>query len=153
MLIVANQTIGGRELSAAVTERLAGDDPASFHLLVPVPPMPVSAIAGGLAAVESAATAIIDMPNQRTVAAERMEAGLRWLRELGAVASGEVGDTDAVAAVVAVVARGGIDEIIVSTLPSRLSRWLHQDLPCKLGKAVALPVRVVTAATDTKPTS
>jgi cell pole-organizing protein PopZ len=48
-----------------------------------------------------------------------------------------------------VVERGGIDEIIVSTLPSRLSRWLHQDLPHKVERRVDIPVSVVTA-TDTE---
>lgn len=145
-LIVANQTIGGSDLSAAVAERVARG-PCAFHLLVPVPPTPSAAIAAGLAAVESAASVIVDLPDQRAVAAERLETGLQWLRGLGADATGEVGCTDTVAAVTAVVARGGIDEIIVSTLPSRLSRWLKQDLPHKLQKSVTVPVHVITAAT------
>lgn len=145
VLIVANQTIGGDDLSAAVAERIAGG-PCAFHLLVPIPPTPSAAIAAGLAAVESAASVIVDLPDQRVVAAERLEAGLTWLRGLGATAEGEVGCTDTLAAVTSVVQRGGVDEILVSTLPSRLSRWLKQDLPHKLEKAVTIPVNVVTAA-------
>jgi hypothetical protein len=147
VLIVANQTIGGSELSAAVSERLDLGE-CTFHLVVPVPPTPPSVIAAGLAAIESAAPAMIDVPDQRIVAAERLEAGIEWLRELGATATGEVGSTDAVASVGAVVERVPIDEIIVSTLPSRLSRWLKQDLPCKLGRAVSVPITVVTAGSE-----
>ena len=147
VLIVANQTIGGRDLSAAVSERLGGGD-CAFHLVVPVPPTPPSVIAAGLAAIESAAPAMIDVPDQRIVAAERLEAGMEWLRSLGATATGEVGSTDAVATVSAVVERDPIDEIIVSTLPSRLSRWLKQDLPRKLERAVSVPITVVTARSD-----
>ena len=145
VLIVANQTIGGDDLSAAIAERVASG-PCAFHLLVPIPPTPSAAIAAGLAAVESAASVIVDLPDQKVVAAERLESGLQWLRTHGATAHGEVGCTDTFAAVTAVVQRGGIDEILVSTLPSRLSRWLKQDLPHKLEKAVTIPVSVVTAS-------
>jgi hypothetical protein len=143
VLIVANQTIGGTDLSAAVTARLA-DGPCAFHLLVPVPPTPPSA----MAAVGSGTTVIFDLPDERLAAAQRLDAGLQWLRDLGVEATGEVGTIDAVASVTTVVARGGIDEVLISTLPSRLSRWLKLDLPTKLAKVVKVPVNVVTATGD-----
>lgn len=146
-LIVANQTIGGAELSAAVAERITTGR-VRFHLLVPVPPTPAAAIAAGLAAVESAASILVDLPDPKVLAEERLQNGIAWLTGLGATATGETGPSDAVVAVTAVVARGGIDEILVSTLPSRLSRWLKHDLPTKLTKAVTVPVAVVTARTS-----
>jgi hypothetical protein len=146
VLIVANQTIGSAELTAAVTQRIASG--ARFHLLVPVPPTPPSAISVGLAAVESAATAFMVLPDLRALAEERLESGLEWLRALGADATGEVGMIDTVAAVVAVVERDQVEEIIVSTLPSRISKWLRQDLPHKIEKNVTVPVTVVTASTS-----
>jgi len=39
----------------------------------------------------------------------------------------------------------GFDEIILSTLPQRVSRWLKLDLPSKLG-GLGLPVTTVTAS-------
>jgi GABA permease len=151
VLIVANQTIGSVELTEAVKQRLI-DGQCSFHLLVPVPPTPPSAISVGLAAVESAATTFMVLPDLRALAEERLAAGLEWLQSLGATATGEVGAVDTLAAVNAVVERGDVDEIIVSTLPSRLSKWLRQDLPRKIEKHVAVPVTVVTTATAVEPT-
>jgi hypothetical protein len=146
VLIVANQTIGGKDLSAAVASRIA-DGACAFHLLVPVPPPSASA----MAAVGSATMVIFDMPDERLVAAQQLEAGLQWLHNLGVSATGEVGTIDAVASVTAVVARGGIDEVLISTLPSRLSRWLKQDLPTKLAKVINVPISVVTASGTSMP--
>jgi hypothetical protein len=145
ILIVANQTIGGDALSKAVSERCAAGA-CSFHLLVPVPPSATSTIAAGLAAAEAAAAAIFEVPDQRSVAADRLAAGLAWLASLGATATGEVGSTDAVASVAAVASRQEFDEVIVSTLPSRVSRWLKQDLPSRVAKTVAVPVTTVIAS-------
>jgi GABA permease len=88
------------------------------------------------------------LPDLRALAEERLASGLEWLRGLGADATGEVGVIDTVAAVVGVVERDHVDEIIVSTLPSRISKWLRQDLPHKIEKHVSVPVTVVTASTS-----
>jgi GABA permease len=150
VLIVANQTIGSAELTTAVKDRMASDL-CRFHLLVPVPPTPPSAISVGLAAVESAATAFMVLPDLKALADERLATGLDWLEDLGADATGEVGPIDTVAAVVGIVERDEIDEIIVSTLPSRISKWLRQDLPRKIEKHVSVPVTVVSASAVAEP--
>lgn len=51
---------------------------------------------------------------------------------------------DPLEAVRAYAADHTVDEIIVSTLPQRVSHWLHRDVPSKL-QALGLPVTVVTA--------
>lgn len=150
MLIVANQTLGGADLRAAVEERMAAGC-ERFVLVVPVPPSPMPAVTVGLATAEVAMIPEIDLPDQREIARERLEQGLRWLRERGCTADGEIATGDAVDAVRDIAARGGVTEIIVSTLPSRLSRWLRQDLPSRIGRAVDIPVVVVTPADDEEP--
>lgn len=147
ILIVANKTIGGSELEAAVTERVAAG-PCAFHLLVPIPSTSSSSLAVGLAAVSAASTPVVEITDQRKVAVDRLQEGLNWLRGLGATATGELGATDAVTAVCEVVERGAFDEIVLSTLPTRLSRWLRQDLPCRIGRHVDIPLTIVTARTS-----
>lgn len=67
---------------------------------------------------------------------------------MGCTADGEIAVSDAVGVVRDVVGHGEITEIIVSTLPSRLSRWLRQDLPSRIGRAVDVPVVVITPDDD-----
>jgi hypothetical protein len=55
-----------------------------------------------------------------------------------------IGAEDPVEAVRQFLARTEVDEIIVSTLPRRVSHWLRRDVPSRL-QALGLPVTVVTA--------
>jgi hypothetical protein len=45
--------------------------------------------------------------------------------------TGEVGDADPLAAIQDALARGSFDEIVISTLPRLISRWLRVDLVSK----------------------
>ena len=69
-----------------------------------------------------------------------------WLRGHGAEATGEIGDHDPVQSARDALLKHEADEIILSTLPVGISRWIGQDVPSRLRGAVALPVTVVTAA-------
>ena len=62
----------------------------------------------------------------------------------GGHVEGMVGDPEPLNAVQDAVNLQGFDEIIVSTLPVRVSRWLRLDLPSKIG-GLGLPVTTITA--------
>ena len=62
----------------------------------------------------------------------------------GGPVEGLIGDPEPLAAIQDAVNIHGFDEIIISTLPTRVSRWLHLDLPSKV-KGLGLPVTTVTA--------
>ena len=144
-LIVANRTVGGAELVSAVKQRLEQQD-YSFHLMVPVTSSVSTSIALGSMAVDTLPMDNIDLPNEREKADERLEFGLEWLAELGVPVTGEViTDADTVSAVCRVVNERAIDEVIISTLPTTLSRWLRQDLPHRIERKVTVPVTVVTS--------
>lgn len=148
-VIVANRTVGGADLESAVRRRLtecSGADACSFHLVVPVA-RPVSpALAVGAAAADMMPLPV-EVPNERDIAGKQLALGLEWLAGLGATATGELStESDTALAVAHVVDAIGADEVIVSTLPTLVSRWLRQDLPSRIEKKVTVPVTVVTGA-------
>jgi GABA permease len=129
-LIVANRTLASPTLAAAVADRIAGGE-AGFHVVVPATPVP-----HGLTWDEEEAQA---------AAQERLDDVLARLRAMGVEASGEVGCKDPVAAVQDALRGRQADEILLSTLPVRISRWLGQDVPSRLRRSVDIPVTVVIA--------
>jgi hypothetical protein len=131
VLIVANRTAATDELLEAVKRR-ASAGPAEFRLLVPATPR-------GLHRV-------IDPEDAgREEAAQQLELALGRLRgALGVEVSGHVGDSDPVAAISDTLHEHPADELIISTLPQRLSRWMHLDLPRKVS-GLGLPITHVEA--------
>jgi hypothetical protein len=76
----------------------------------------------------------------REEAAARLEEALPMLEEAaGSEVTGEIGTADPLAAIMDAVHDRGFDEIILSTLPRRVSRWLRVDLPSK-ARGLGLPV-------------
>lgn len=145
-LLVANTTLPGGELRHLIEERSAAA-PIRLHVVVPCEPTPwVEGLVIGdpmtgfvtAGPGEPSAAALAD-------AAERLDGFLASVRSPRCAATGEVGPSDPVAAVQRVLARAPADEIIVSTLPSAISRWLRMDLPTRLRRATALPVVHVEA--------
>jgi hypothetical protein len=122
VLIVAHRTAATPLLLNAVRAR-ARRSPSSFTLLVPRPYWDPDTD-------EAAATLELAIPLLEEAAAGRVE--------------GIVGDTDPFVAVRDAVTKLGIDEIIISTLPARVSHWLRRDLPHRV-EQFGLPVTVVTA--------
>ena len=131
VLVVAHRTAATPALLAAVEER-AAQGPAAFTLLVP------NAAHGLHRLVDPEDT---DGSEAQMV----LELALPLLeRAAGGPVEGKIGDPNPYDAVADAVNIDGYDEIIISTLPARVSRWLRSDLPSKL-KALHLPVTTVTA--------
>ncbi len=145
VLIVGNRSLGGSELAELIATRVQAS-PCTAHLVVPVPSPVASAVAVGGTAADMAPTLSRDIDHDRRVAQEQLEFGLDWLASLGASATGELSlDPDTPSAVARLVDTEAFDEVIVSTLPTKVSRWLRQDLPCRIGRRVHVPVTVVSA--------
>jgi hypothetical protein len=68
----------------------------------------------------------------------------------GTPVEGIVGDADPLAAVHDALNLRGFDEVIVSTLSPRVSRWLKLDLPSKVA-GMGLPVTTVTPKEAAEP--
>lgn len=130
-LVVANQTLLGDPLLARLTECIAAG-PCQFHLVVPATHVP-----GRATWTEG---------HDQAVALERLTQALERFRALGADVEGEVGDARPIDAIRdAMLHAPPFDEIVISTLPHGLSRWLHQDLPHRVQRTFSLPVSTVIA--------
>jgi len=135
VLVVANRTAESPELLSALRARHQ-EGPVEYTLLVPATPQGVSWAA--------------DMHSGGAEADEHLSHLADNLRREGVEVTGaKVGDPDALAAVSDACHAHTYDEVIVSTLPLRLSKWLKVDLPHKVEHATGLPVRHVIGS-DTK---
>jgi hypothetical protein len=131
VLVVAHKTAATPALLQAVHER-AVRGPATFTLLVPN-------AAHGLHRV-------VDPEDMQTGEAhEVLELALPLLSEAaGSEVTGMIGDPAPLTAIQDAVNVHGFDEIIISTLPARVSRWMKLDLPSK-ASGLGLPVTTVNA--------
>ena len=131
VLVVANRTAESPELLEALRRR-AQQGEVAFTLLVPATPHGVAWVA--------------DMHSGGSDAESHMLAAVERLRAEGLeVNAGKVGDPDPVAAVQDEVNFETYDEIVVSTLPGSISKWLKLDLPHRVERATGIPVTHVEA--------
>jgi hypothetical protein len=119
VLVIANQTVLGEPLLAAIHERSEAS-PADFTLVVP-------------ADVEGAERRL------REASARMSSAGVQ--------ASGHLGDPDPVVAAQNAIHDERVDEIIVSTFPDATSGWLRRDVVGRL-RSLGLPVEHVVVTAD-----
>ncbi len=131
VLIVAHKTAATDTLLEAVRER-AHRGPCVFTLLVPKTTHGMHKVVDADDVAESEAQQVIG------TAVPLLE------EAAGAHVDGIVGDPDPMAAIHDAVNLRGFDEVIVSTLSARVSRWLRLDLPSKVA-GLGLPVTTVTA--------
>ena len=121
-LVVANVTATSEQLIEALEQR-AAHEPATFTLVIPATPF-----GGG-----------------RAAAVQKLEEALEQLRAAGLEAQGSVGNADPILAVTDAWDPKHYDEIIVSTLPMRLSKWMHAGLPERIAKLTDAPVTHVVS--------
>ena len=131
VLVVAHQTAATPGLLDAVRDR-AASSPASFHLVVPSRPHGMHKVVDPVEAGEREAQAVL------------AEAAPKLSEAAGSEVTGSVGDPEPLMAIHDAVNLGNYDEIIISTLPLGISRWLRLDLVSK-AKALGLPVTHVAA--------
>jgi hypothetical protein len=131
VLVVAHKTAATPALLNAVHER-AQKGGAKFTLLCPKAVHGITRVADPEDAPDDEAREIMSLaiPLLEDAAGDRVE--------------GLVGVASPLDAIQDAVNIHGFDEIIISTLPSRVSKWLHLDLPSKLN-GLGLPVTTVTA--------
>jgi hypothetical protein len=132
ILVVANETIGGRKLLDAVRER-AGED-VRFVLSVPQ-----NRPRAGLVIYDDA---VFDS------AQARVDLALEVIRDMGIRAIGEVGDPDPFTATIDALREYQPEEIIISTYPETRSGWLRRDLIERVREAAGLPVTHVVNDID-----
>jgi hypothetical protein len=130
-LVVAHRTLVGPALVDHV-KGLGPPEETHLHLVVPVRHPSDRAWTDG--AVEAATRA-------------RLDEGLATFRELGFEVTGEIGDANPVYAVTTALRNLPFpcDGVVVSTLPSGVSRWLHVDAVSRIRREVGLPVTHVEA--------
>ena len=131
VLVVAHQTAATEKLLEAVAQRARRGE-ATFHLVVPRQPHGIHKLVDPQDAPEE--------ESQRALA----EALPKLSQAAGSEVTGSVGDPEPLMAIEDAVNLGDYDEIIISTLPRRISRWLKLDLVSKT-KALGLPVTHVEA--------
>src|SRR3954462_10966783 len=131
VLVVAHKTAATPALIEAVRDR-AQRGPAAFTLLVPNR-------AHGL-------HALVDPEDQEESGGQTVLALAIPLLEdaAGAPVEGLVGDPSPMNAIQDAINLHGFDEVIISTLPARVSKWMKLDLPSKV-TGLGLPVTTVTA--------
>jgi hypothetical protein len=120
ILVVANRTASTPQLLEAVRQR-AEQGPCRFALLIPS-----EAHKGGADWTLDTARPLLE-------------------RAAGTPVEGIIGEADPFEAVKSALKDPGFDEVIVSTLPTRVSEWLRRDLPHRVEK-LGIPVTTITQA-------
>ena len=140
VLVVAHKTAATPALLDAIRER-AARGPARFHLLVPNP-------------AEHASVTTAERERSITDAEHMLALALPLIDEAaGSHTDGTVSIRhDPMDAIEDALKADSFDEIILSTLPHSVSRWLHVDLPHRVAH-LGLPLTTVTAVDRARTTA
>jgi len=129
ILVIANETVGGRPLLDRISERSAGH---KTEVLVVSPALntPLRYWAS-------------DEDSAREQAGQRLDRSLARLEQQGVQARGEIGDGDPVQAIEDALRTFGADEIIISTHPEGRSNWLERGVVTSARERFAVPIHHV----------
>ena len=131
VLVVANRTADSDELIQAMHER-AARGPARFTLVVPSTP-------SGLAWAADMSAGVPEARRQMALAAERLADEGLWIDDI------RLGSPEPLAAVHDATNFESFSDVIVCTLPRRVSRWLKLCLPHRVERSTGLPVVHIVA--------
>jgi nucleotide-binding universal stress UspA family protein len=162
-LIVANQTLGGEALDRAVRDCISRDV-REFYVVAPRTKVKdeQATYTGGFGIHEGMSPDQISSVRKRAArdhesavaearrrARQRLNQMIDKIQTAGGQADGEVGADDPLEATKEVLERqGAFDEIIVSTLPAGLSRWVQMDVPHRIARLTDAPVTTVEAKAE-----
>lgn len=138
-LVLANRTVGHPELGRRLVA-LQEPGPARFRLLVPLETRQAQAVTHS----ENLRWAGEDA--RVTTARLRLRRGLDDLAAAGLTVSGDLSGDDPITAAARALAHDHYDGIVVSTWPSRVSRWVRMDVPARLRRRFDVPVMHVEIA-------
>ena len=138
LLVVANETVGGRELLDLVRERAA-------------PGTVVRVVSPALNSRMRTWTS--DEDAARVGARQRLDASLGQLAAVGVTADGEIGDGDPVQAIEDSLRDFPADEIVLSTHPPGRSNWLERGVVLAVRERFDVPVTHVVVDLESQPAS
>lgn len=138
VLVVANETVGGRELLEEIRGRCHG---RRCEILVVTP-----ALVGSRASHWAS-----DVDEGIELARQRMELSLIAIDALGLKARGEVGDSDPNVAIEDALRAFPADEIVISTHPPQRSRWLERGVVEQARERIELPITHVVVDLTAEP--
>jgi len=133
VLVVANETVGGKALIDAV-KRHADAGPVHVRVICPQN--------------QPKHGYVIHDDSVRASVENRLKMTLAQLRDVGIEATGEIVDPDPYTAVMDTVGHEPADEIVVSTHPETRSGWLRRDLVERLRQETGVPVEHVVVDLD-----
>jgi hypothetical protein len=133
ILVVANETVGGRALIDAV-KRHADQGPVRVKVICPQN--------------QPKEGWVVYDESVRDAAENRLKMTLAQLREVGIAAEGEVMDPDPYSAIMDALQEDDYDEVIISTHPETRSGWLRKDLVSRVEGDSGLPVEHVVVDLD-----
>jgi hypothetical protein len=139
-LVLANQTLCGEGLQAAVSRRINSQD-CELYFVVPATPRGEQHFPEPLRESRHHSSTA-EYAEARRLGSERLDGALGHYLDLGATkVDGEVGDSDPMIAIGDALGReSGFAKVIISTLPHSLSRWLHLDLAHRVHRHYGIPV-------------